>query len=45
MVSICYRNNKRKLFGKEPAEYCYIGFDVETGLANVVICPWYFPEE
>lgn len=44
IVSICYRNDKRKLFGKEPAEYCYIGFDAETGTADVVICPWYLPE-
>lgn len=45
IISICYRNDKRKLFGKEPAEYCYIGFDTKTGLADVVICPWYLPTE
>ena len=45
IVSICYKNEKRKLIGKEPTEYCYIGFDAETGLANVVICPWYLPDE
>ena len=45
IVSICYKNNKRKLFGKEPPEYCYIGFDEETKLANTVICPWYLSDE
>lgn len=45
ITSVCYKMQKRKLIGFEPTEYCYIGFDPETGLANVIIRPWYLSDK
>lgn len=45
IISVCYKMEKRKLIGFEPTEYCYFGFDTETGLVNVIIRPWYLPEK
>lgn len=45
VTSVCYKMEKRKLIGFEPTEYCYFGFDPETGLVNVIIRPWYHPDD
>ena len=45
ITSVCYKMDKRKLIGFEPTEYCYFGFDPETGLVNVIIRPWYHPDD